>query len=75
MATAAEKKKKTTSYDVLVAARRLIDAEKITLKELAERIGVPVRGMQAMLAPGYQNMSLDRIDALKDVVRELRQQS
>lgn len=65
-------KKKATSYDVLGIARRMIEKEKITLKDLSDRMDIPPRSLAAMLAPGYENMTLDRIDKLKEVVREIR---
>jgi hypothetical protein len=70
--SAAPEQPPTPSYVVLRLAQSLIEKEKITLKELAKRVDMPPTSLAAMLAPTYQNMTLDRIDALKEVVREIR---
>lgn len=63
--------KAPSSYDVLAAARSLIEEETISLKDLAGRMDMPPTSLAAMLAPGYSNMTLNRIDSLKAVVKEL----
>lgn len=60
------------SYRVLWAARKLLAEGKITLKDLAARMNTPPRSLAAMLQPGYENISITRVDQLKSVVREVK---
>lgn len=67
-----KRKKKGPSYAVLAAARQLVEAESITLKDMASKLKMPPTSLAAMLAPTYENMTLDRIDRLRSVVLEIR---
>lgn len=60
------------SYRVLWSARKLLAEGKISLKDLAERMGTPPRSLAAMLQPGYENISITRVDQLKIVVKDVK---
>ena len=64
--------KPPTCYAVLRAARSLIDDGAITNKDMASRVGIAASTLAAMLEPTYQNKTLDSLDSIRCVVRELR---
>lgn len=72
MAKPKTKRGKGPSYAVLAAARQLVEGEAITLKDMAGKLKMPPTSLAAMLAPGYSNMTLDRIDKLRSVVLDIR---
>lgn len=70
--------KEQPSYRTLYIARKLVEDGKITVKDMAGKLGdalgekMPETSLAAMIAKGYQNTALTRIDALRQVVKDIR---